>query len=85
MQKLKITPANIADAIGFGIDETNLPNAGHRPVSKSKNPVTMKAPMALLNGSPSEPAAINSAAPGVLQTILIGILYRKLKKIDKRP
>ena len=85
MQKLKITPANIADAIGFGIEETKRPSAGHNPVSNKRPPVTMNAPTALENGSPMLPEEIRSAAPGVLQTMLIGILYRMLSKIESKP
>jgi hypothetical protein len=73
-QKLKITPASMADAIGLGIDDTRRPSAGQRPVRSNRNPVTMNAPTALENGNPRVPEEMSSAAPGVLQTIEIGIL-----------
>jgi hypothetical protein len=69
-----MTPASMAEAIGFGIDDTNLPSAGHRPVRTSNAPVTMNAPTALLKDKPSVPEEIRRAAPGVLQTIEMGIL-----------
>jgi hypothetical protein len=64
----------MAEAIGLGIEDTNRPRAGHRPVNSKSTPVTMKAPTALENGNPKVPEEIRSAAPGVLQTIEIGIL-----------
>ncbi|CAB4624010.1 unannotated protein [freshwater metagenome] len=85
MQKLKITPASIAEAIGLGIDETSLPRAGQKPVSSSKNPETINAPTELLNGKPRAPDEMRSAAPGVLQTILIGILNFVLSTIESKP
>jgi hypothetical protein len=45
----------------------------------------MKAPTASENGNPRVPEAIKSAAPGVLQTIDIGILNRMLRPIERRP
>ena len=74
MQKLKITPASIAEAIGLGIEDTKRPSAGHNPVNSKSTPVTMNAPTALENGKPRVPDEIRRAAPGVLQTIEIGIL-----------
>ncbi len=69
----------------MGIDATALPRAGHRPVSKSNKPETRKAPTAVENGNPIAPDEISKAAPGVLQTTLIGILYRWLSRIESRP
>lgn len=84
-QKLKITPASMAEAIGFGIEETNLPNLGQRPVSSNSKLEKMKAPTASENGRPSSPEEISSAAPGVLQTMLMGIRYFRLRKIESNP
>lgn len=85
IQKLKITPASMAEAIGLGIDDTNRPSAGHSPVKSSSAPVTINAPTALEKESPMDPEAISKAAPGVLQTMLIGILYLVLRSIDRSP
>jgi hypothetical protein len=82
---LKITPASIADAIGLGIDDTKRPSAGHKPVNSNSKPVTMKAPTALENGNPRVPDEIRRAAPGVLQTMEIGILWRQLSTIESSP
>jgi hypothetical protein len=84
-QNGKITPASIAEAIGFGIEATNLPNAGHRPVRVSRSPVTRNAPAALAKPKPNVPDATKRAAPGVLQTIEIGCLKTHESTIERRP
>ena len=76
MQKLKITPVSMAAAIDLGIPEINRPKTGHSPVSVSNSPQTRNAPVICSNECPKDPAEINRAAPGVLQTIEIGIRYR---------
>ena len=80
-----MTPANIAEAIGFGIDETRRPNVGQRPVITSKMLDAMNAPTAVEKGKPRAPEEIRSAAPGVLQTTLTGILNLWLSKIESKP
>ncbi len=80
-----MTPANMADAIGLGMLETSLPSAGHNPVSAIRRPVTKKAPVALAKPSPRVPEATSKAAPGVLQTIEMGIRNCQDKVIDKTP
>lgn len=84
-QKLKITPANIALAIDFGIADTISPSFGHNPVSTSKTPQTRMPPITLLKPIPETDEPARSAAPGVDQTIEIGILKRQLKTMESSP
>ena len=84
-QNEKITPANIDDAIGLGIDETNRPRAGHKPVRVNKAPETINDPTATGKPRFKVPAATSMAAPGVDQTIDTGILYRSESRIESTP
>lgn len=84
-QKLKITPANIALAIDLGIDETNCPSFGHRPVIASSAPQSKTPPMALVKPIPVIADPASRAAPGVDQTTDSGILCRQLRKIESKP
>jgi hypothetical protein len=74
--KVNKIPASIADAIAEGIRCTNLASAGQKPVMVSKTPDRKKPPTACSNSSPKPAEAAKNAAPGVDQTIEIGILYR---------
>jgi hypothetical protein len=80
-----MTPASMAAEICVGIFLTRAPSAGHSPVIKTKTLATMKAPTASSNLSPSPALAAKNAAPGVLQTTLIGIFSQTLSAIDITP
>lgn len=85
MQNGKITPANIAEAIGFGMALTVRPRAGQRPVRAKSRPVTKNAPTAFAKPSPRLADETKIAAPGVLQTMEIGIRKRQESKIESPP
>ncbi len=84
-QKLKITPANMALAIGFGIENTSRASAGQSPVRATSSATKEKAPTTSENLKPRPPEAIISAAPGVDHTMLSGILNRHDKTIERVP
>jgi hypothetical protein len=71
--------------MGAGIFRTSEPRAGHNPVITIKMLETIKAPTANSKLRPRPALAAKKAAPGVLQTTLIGILSQALSAIDITP
>ncbi len=75
----------MALAIDFGIAETSSPSFGHKPVRARSKPQIRIPPIALLKPIPETDEPARSAAPGVDQTIEIGILKRQLRTMERDP
>src|SRR5882757_6781140 len=79
------TPASIALASGGGMAATARPSGFHSPATTISAPVTMKAPTAAGKPPGTAPVVANSAAPGVDQAMLIGILVLRLSAMAQTP
>ena len=75
----------MALAIDLGIEETNFPSLGHRPVRARSKPQTRIPPITFSNPMPETEEPARSAAPGVDQTTDRGILNRQLSKMERTP
>ncbi|GGM30104.1 hypothetical protein GCM10007977_034220 [Dactylosporangium sucinum] len=85
VQRLRMTPASIAPAIGRGMAAIARDSHGDRPARTIRAAHTANAPTAAGKPPGTGPVAASRAAPGVDHAMLIGMRYRSPSPIATTP